>query len=170
MIEEDNKSGKIVFEAIQNMNSVFDSIGFHFHHALLNHSRLVFSKAGYEVLKNTGFVIIRNESLRKEIINLYENTYIDLSVEQVWGHTIEPDNDAYVVEHFYMYEGGSWIPKDFNEVARSDYFYGLINVADRQRFYYGKLYNETLLETQRVLQLIRDELSSYEKIIFWSIL
>ncbi len=158
MISEDNRSGRVILDALKNKNSNVDSIGLHFHHALLNHARLVFSKAGYEALKNTGFDIIRNESLRKEIINLYENTYIDLSVEQVWGQTVEPDNDMYVVENFFMYEGGSWLPKNFEKVSQSDYFYGLVNVADRQRFYYGGLYNETLLETLRVLQLIKDEL------------
>ncbi len=153
-----DQSGQLIFEAIKDMNLDIDSIGFHFHRALMNNVRLVLSRSGYEAFKNIGFYIVRNEPLRKEIVNLYENTYTDLGIEQVWGQTVEPDNDKYIMEHFFMYEGGSWLPKNFNEVASSNYFYGLINVAERQRFYYGGLYEETLQDTKRVLQLIIKEL------------
>jgi len=159
LLQRDHRSGQIIFAILKSKNDKIDSIGFHFHQALMNNVRLVLTQAGYEALKNIGFDIIRNKSLKKEIINLFENTYTDLSVGQEWGEAVEPDNDKYIIEHFFMYEGASWIPKNFNEVADNDYFYGLINVADRQRVYYGRLYKETRQETQKALQLIKVELN-----------
>jgi type II secretory pathway pseudopilin PulG len=84
-IQKDNKSGQIVLAAIQNNEQTIDTLGQHFHWALVNHSNLALSKAGYESLKNIGFEILRNEILKKEIVNLYENTYLQLSKSQKWG-------------------------------------------------------------------------------------
>ena len=60
--------------------------------------------------------------------------------------------------HFIMYEDSSWMPRNFNEVAKDHYFYGLINIAEGQRNFYMREYKKMLVETKRVLQLIQDEL------------
>ncbi|WP_297695033.1 DUF6090 family protein [uncultured Eudoraea sp.] len=157
-IQRHNKSGQIIFAAIKNSDQTIDTLGRHFHWALMNHANLALSKAGYESLKNIGFEIIRNEILKKEIVNLHENTYIELSRMQKWGEEVRPDLDTYLIDHFIRYNNGNWMPRNFNEVAKDHYFYGLINIAEGQRNFYMREYKKMLVETKRVLQLIQDEL------------
>ncbi|MEP0134446.1 MAG: DUF6090 family protein [Eudoraea sp.] len=157
-IQKDNISGQIVLAAIQNNEQTVDTLGQHFHWALVNHSNLALSKAGYESLKNIGFEILRNEILKKEIVNLYENTYLQLSVSQQWGGELNPDTNNYLIDHFIRGEDASYMPVNFNELAKDQYFYGLINIAERQRSFYMGQYERALVETKRILQLIKDEL------------
>jgi len=157
-IQKDNKSGQIVLAAIQNNEQTVDTLGQHFHWALVNHSNLALSKAGYESLKNIGFEILRNEILKKEIVNLYENTYLQLSKSQQWGKEDRPDTNNYLIDRFIRYEGAGWIPVNFNELVKDQYFYGLINIAERQRDFYMRYYKRALVETKRVFELIKDEL------------
>ena len=162
IIQRHNKSGQIIFAAIKNSDRTIDTLGQHFHWALMNHANLALSKAGYESLKNIGFEIIRNEILKKEIVNLHENTYLELSRMQKWGEEVRPDLDTYFIDHFIRYEDSSWMPRNFNEVAKDHYVYGLINIAERQRNFYLGTFKKMIVETKRVLQLVQDELGEAE--------
>jgi hypothetical protein len=117
----------------------------------------------YETLKNIGFEIIRNEILKKEIVNLHENTYLQLSRNQKWGEEVRPDFDKYVIDHFISDGVRGWIPRNFNDVSKDHYFLGLIDIADQQRGYYEIRYKETLAETKRVFELIKDELGESDR-------
>ena len=158
-IQSANKSGQIIFAAIKNSNHTVDTLGKHFHEALLNHANLLLTIGAYEALKNIGFEIIRNETLKKEIINLHENTYLQLSRNQKWGEEVRPDFDKYVIDHFISNGVRGWIPRNFNEVSKDHYFFGLIDIAYQQREFYEIRYKETLVETKRVFELIKDELA-----------
>ena len=163
-IQSANKSGQIIFAAIKNSNHTVDTLGKHFHEALLNHANLLLTIGAYEALKNIGFEIIRNEILKKEIVNLHENTYLQLGRNQKWGEEIRPDFDKYVIDHFIMSnEENSWIPRNFNEMSKDHYFIGLVNIADRQRNFIEARYKETLVETKRVFELIKDELGESDR-------
>jgi hypothetical protein len=163
-IQDANKSGQIIFAAIKNSNHTVDTLGKHFHEALLNHANLLLTIGAYEALKNIGFEIIRNEILKKEIVNLHENTYLQLGRNQKWGEEIRPDFDKYVIDHFIMSnEENSWIPRNFNEMSKDHYFIGLVNIADRQRNFIEARYKETLVETKRVFELIKDELGESDR-------
>jgi hypothetical protein len=157
-IQSANKSGQIIFAAIKNSNHTVDTLGKHFHEALLNHANLLLTIGAYETLKNIGFEIIRNEILKKEIVNLHENTYLQLSRNQKWGEEVRPDFDKYVIDHFISDGVRGWIPRNFYEVSKDHYFFGLIDIADQQRGYYEIRYKEILVETKRVFELIKDEL------------
>lgn len=162
-IQYANKSGQIIFAAIKNSDQNVDTLRQHWHWALVNHANLSLSKAGYEPLKSIGFEIIRNEMLKKEIIKLHEKTYLDLRQQQQWGEEVRPDFDNHLRDLFIMTEGDSWLPRNFSEVAKDHYFYGLINVADQQRHFYERRYKRTLVQTKRVLQLIKDELEDSDE-------
>ena len=155
-----NRSGDIIFSVIKNKSNNSDTLWKHWHGALMNYGNLTLSNAGYESLKNVGFEIINNESLKEEIVNLYENTYLDLGKVQTWGNTIRPDWDNFIMEHFTKVLLGEMglKPRDFDFIVASNYFYGLVDLARGQRSFYGRYYKVSLEETQRVLQLINDEL------------
>jgi hypothetical protein len=159
-INEHNLSGTIIISGLDNRNLVVDTFSDHIHSALLNHSNLVLSEAGYESLKNVGFEIITNDELKKEIVLLHENTYLHLYRNQVWGAEVKPDLDKYLIDKFTRYQGREWIPRDFESLINDHYFHGLLNIASQQRGFYQRRYNETLVEIVRVLQLIKEELGS----------
>ena len=158
-IQDGNKSCQIILAAIKTSNHTVDTLGIHFHEALINHSNLLLTSGAYEALKNIGFEIIRNEILKKEIINLHENTYLQLGRNQKWGEEVRPDFDNYFIHHFTGNGDRAWIPRNYDEVLKDPYFLGLIDVANRQRNFIKKRYLETLVETKRVSELIKDELA-----------
>jgi len=161
-ISRRNRSGDIIFSVVMDKLNNSDTLWNHWHGALLNHANLTLSEAGYESLKNVGFDIVSNASLKEEIINLYEDTYLNLGRRQTWGNRIRPDWDSFIMEHFINVGAGKGglIPRDFDFIVNDNYFYGLIDVARGQRSYYGRHFDECLEETQRVLQLIKDELEN----------
>jgi hypothetical protein len=159
-----DQSGEIILSTIQNKNKQSDTLFAHWHAALLNHGNLMLSNSGYESLRNVGFDIIKDEILKEEIINLYENTYLNLGRRQIWGNTVRPDWDKFILEHFVRdpveVEKSGLVPRDYDFIVNSDYFYGLIDVAQGQRGFYKGNYEISLEETERVLELINSELES----------
>ena len=159
-IQRYNKSGEIILSVIENKIEETDTLSHHWNRALLNGSGKIITLAGYEGLKNVGFEIISNEVVKDAIINLYEDTYLlQLNIRQVWGTEIKPDLDKYINEHF------SWntitrarVPHDYNFIINDNYFNELVKTAALQRVFITNALNESLKESQSVLQLIKDEL------------
>ena len=77
---------------------------------------------------------------------------------------MRPAYDKFIVEHFInnVDENGKSefgkIPRNKNFLLDNHYYYGLIETAIGQRGFYSRNYQQTLDVTQRVLQLIKDEL------------
>jgi hypothetical protein len=68
-------SSQVILDAIENKLPYQDSLARHFGWALSFEDPGPLSKAGYESFKNLGTDILRNKSLKKEIIYLFEDTY-----------------------------------------------------------------------------------------------
>ncbi|WP_019669899.1 DUF6090 family protein [Eudoraea adriatica] len=155
-----SKSGEIILSIIENKREETDTLRQHWNPALINGSGEIITIAGYEALKNVGFEIISNAVVKDEIINLYEDTYLlQLNLRQNWGTEVKPDLDKYITEHF------SWniisrerVPHDYHFIINDNYFIGLIKTAALQRAFITNALNKSLKESQRVLQLIKDEL------------
>ena len=163
-IQRYSKSGKIILSIIENKTEETETLHQHWNRALINGSGEIITLAGYEGLKNVGFEIISNEVMKDAIINLYEDTYLlQLNHRQGWGTEVKPNLDKYITEHF------SWntisrerVPYDYHFIINDNYFIGLVKTAALQRVYITNALNESLKESQRVLQLIKDELDESE--------
>ena len=136
-IERHNRAGDIILSAIQNETQDYNTLGGHWHRALLNDANFDLTYAGYEGLKNVGFSIIENDLLKQDIINLYEDTYVALKSHQVWGLEFRPDLDKKIIEHF------SWdtktierTPRDYQSLLKNNYFIALIEIAALQRIHF----------------------------------
>ena len=115
--------------------------------------------AGYGGLKNVGFSIVENDLIKQDIINLYEDTYVALTSRQVWGSEFRPDMDKQIIEHFsWNIKTRERIPRDHQSLLDNNYFIALIEIAALQRGYINQVVEESLQESQRVLQLIKGEL------------
>ena len=82
--------------------------------------------APFEALKSRGFDLISDESLRIELIELYDDLY-ERAVRNVLQDTesVHETIRPYLMEHFLRDPSDSWIPKDLDDVRASGYLANL---------------------------------------------
>ena len=123
-------------------------------------SNFVFSEVGYETLVNTGIDLVQNDSLKSEIVTLFEESYPRMiHVFTNWGKTDLEEN--YFDQNFLPISTGSgliWKPFDFDVQMNDPYFLSIIHKSKIQRKFYARQMHPTLRVSERVLQLIKDEL------------
>jgi len=167
-IKRRNRSGELIYQLVKNGNTNELITPEDWHRALLNGGNLILSQEGYESLKNNGFDIIINADLKKEIVFLFENVHLDLLSQLQWGSSVRATWDKFIHEHFYINndeEGNpifGMIPRDYKKVIKNHYYFGLIDVSRGHRSFYTERYAKVLKHSQRVLQLIKDELDESE--------
>ena len=160
-MSEWQNSSLIIIDVIENRRPYHDSLGRHFHRSERGFgSADKLSYAGYEALKNVGFDIISNRSLKKGILNLFESSYtnlIDLD-NQFDG------NDVYHAEVldrlFYKDRSGNSIPHDYSELFNDKSYFALITRLSRQRDRISDMTIGCLNETRQISQLIEKELNN----------
>ncbi len=155
------KIGNIFISALENNLSYQDSMEEHFHGALMNTSHLKLSSVSYEVIKNTGFEIVRNETLKKEMMKYFEEIQPRFHVELSWGNVDSADREKYIDEHFIQSGRGKkniYKPFDGNSLMEDNYFVALINKTDMQRSYFSEIMKDHLIQSQRLLKIIKEEL------------
>ncbi|TFG71955.1 MAG: hypothetical protein E4H26_11680, partial [Flavobacteriales bacterium] len=119
-------SSKIIIDLIDAKLTDHDSLGYHFSRGTNGYGGAdVISYVGYETLRNNGFNLITNKSLKDEIIKLFESTYRTLiSFDQ----TFVKDNSRYkevLSTLFYRDDRFLLKPFDFNSVLESPTYYSL---------------------------------------------
>ncbi len=163
-INDHSSSGELVHTYLKSRDDNLEISPEDWHWALMGHGNLTLSSSGYESLKSQGFDLLSNAQLKSQIINLFENIYPELVREQHWGKTVRPDYDKFIIEHFLINTGENGkskfgkIPRNKDFLLDNHYFRGLIETAIGQRGFYLGVYQYTMDETQKVLQLIKDEL------------
>ena len=160
-IDISNASSGIINTAINNNFEYRDTLDRHFLLAIQNVANFKMSQAGYESLKDSGLGIIRDNFLKNEIVYLFEHTYLLLDGRLIWGNSDNPEWNSYITEHFMSYRGGRK-PFEYDFIINDNYFKGLLSKAYSQRNFFNRFYTESFDESQRVLQLIKDELSEHE--------
>ena len=80
------RTQEIVLHAMEKKLPYADSMNIHFHVARRRGVVLfIMNRDGYEALKNTGFDILSNETLKNEIVYLFELIYRDLERTTDWA-------------------------------------------------------------------------------------
>lgn len=118
-----------------------------------------YSKIGYEYLKNAGFDIIINDSLKKEIILLFEDVYIRIDKASDWG---SDDNQPEYFDHHFLPIGTDnelyWRPFDWEVQMNDPYFRSIMYKVKAQREYYALIMERVIRESQPVYQYLNEEL------------
>lgn len=155
-----DQSSKIILAAIDNKLTYNDSLDKHFGWSLTVQdpgSQLSF--VGYESLKDVGIEIILDKQLKKEILNLFEETY------QVYFGRKDQSEQLYIEitklrqERFLRQPNFRFSPFDYEHLITDKYFYSWLLTTMDTRGWINAALEESLRETQRVLQLVRDELN-----------
>lgn len=162
-------SGKLVISAIKNKQPYSDSMAYHiFKASYLELVRNVggLSVGGYEFLKNQGFDLIQNHTLRKRIIALFEKSIpVYLSGVTMNQSKTDPSYDR-MKELFFPRIGKNgdvtWTPFDYDRLFENDYYYSVITGFDVIKSIHRDRTQDLIQETQALLELLNDELNKFE--------
>ena len=120
---------------------------------------VILTSSSFETLKSTGLDLIKSDTLRQEIINLFEVTYPYLMQEtkriedQVWPATVVPIFQI----HLRMKEG-RWFPNNYESMLKDEEFLNMwsFRLELRKNSTFSK--SRAVKETNEVIGMIQDEL------------
>ena len=159
-INEINKRTKIMIDIIEERKSYPDTLIHHFDLFMRSGSYLLkINTNGYESLKNIGFEILSSKVLKKEILSLFEISYPSYGQETEVVNAIWGSNPMWWQDYFYIRPSEpGLIPLDYSSLIEDKKFMTIVRDIDLGRH---RVLDQMILckaETQRVLQLIKDEL------------
>ena len=154
--KNDDESSVLIITVIEHKLNYNDTLDYHFTRSLFAKAIYSLSSVGYESMKNTGFHIVRNDQLKNEIINLFESTY---RKTKIFENSL-PDLSDFINKHFmHAPKGWSYKPFDFDDLVKDREFRSMINLIKASRGVIRWSYEESLKESQGIIQLIKDELN-----------
>jgi hypothetical protein len=156
-LDQLNRSAIIAINALDEKLPYVDSLGFHFHLSRIPKSPLSISQSGYEQFKNIGYDIITDDALRQEVINYFESTF-----PKWWTNYLEVNykNESFFDYHvpLFHYKTSTIEPIDIDLLYTDQYFMGWIKAYKGGRITLIQMEQNLIEESQKVLQLIKEEL------------
>jgi len=152
-----DRSSEIVLSSIYNSRPYVDTLARHFDMARVPKVELFLSQTGYEGYKDIGLHILTNKDLKGEVLTLFETTYPYILSDYKLVNAEYPDFENHVVQNF-IYADDKLEPVDYPKLLTDHYYISWIRAYKEGRKYLIKIERNLLTETQRVLQLIKDEL------------
>ena len=156
-----DSSSEIVISMLNGSTKFHDSIINHFDFSLrqISNSQRTVSIVGYQALSNEGFGIIRNTRLKNEIIKLFEESYHDLEnaiarVGQTYASVVDIQH-----EYFRRTPDTRLIPINPDELIGEVRIANWVQYIMSGRAYVIRYIDSSLIESENVINLIRDELS-----------
>lgn len=163
-----NKSSDIIIFSLQNNVSYSDSLNIHFQNARKPGTNLSLSSAGYESLKNIGYNIITSDTLRNNIVELFELTQKHLFEEMEYFESFQPDRQV-LVDRLFSYDEGKFdaqkpfdiplIPNDYVSLKDNTLYISMIKSVKVQRNIISVFLNSNLNESKKIIRLIKMELN-----------
>ena len=163
-----NTSSDIVINSLEQGSAYSDTMNKHFQDARKPGTNLSLSYAGYEGLKNVGYNIITSDTLRKNIIELFELTHKTLLEEMEYFESFQPDRQAHI-DRLFSYEHDKFnpnkpfnvpiYPNNYTALLQDPIYLPMIKSVTVQRNVIAVLLYNNLKETQRVISMIKNELN-----------
>lgn len=166
-----NTSSDIIIKFIESDLPYVDSLNIHFQHARKPGTNLSLSYAGYEGLKNVGFGIITSDSLRKNIVELFELTHKSLLEEMEYFESFQPERQAQI-DRLFSYDEHKFnldkpfdvplIPNNLNTLKSDPLFLPMIKSIKVQRNIISVMLYKNIKETERVIHLLKEDLNKQD--------
>ena len=100
-INKIDKSSDIVISVIRSKKPYSDTLDLHFFESTRSGGLLFpLSSEGYESLKNAGFDIIRSDSMKDKILELFEISYKRIKEKTQWSNERSRESDNYLFTIF----------------------------------------------------------------------
>ncbi len=160
VIFEFNNSSDVILSIIEKKNDYSDSLKTHFDNVrLLGTFGMFLPEDGYESLKNAGFDIIINSSIKREIQTLFEVTY-PTAINIIKGFENSNSSELDYINENFIFEPGAptLIPLDYENLLIDNYYLGLVIRKKRYRSWHFQLLDKCLNESQRIIEMIDKEL------------
>lgn len=165
--DADNQSADLIISVIDNNLSYSDSLNMHFYYALNPvDERAFLSYVGFESLKNVGFEIIRDDQIKKKIINLFEGVYRDLQAKYNRVNLTSTPNLSDYRDRNFLFQVDTvrdqigHMPWDFDHLIKDKYLKSWLLSTKGIRSWINSSLHQSLEETQSVLLLIKDFLKN----------
>jgi hypothetical protein len=140
----------------------------HFQDARKPGTNLSLSYAGYEGLKNIGFNIIASDTLRANIVELFELTQKALLEEMEYFESFQPDRQSHI-DRLFSYEHDKFdandpfnvpiIPNDYKSLINDPIYLPMIKSVTVQRNMISVMLHHNINETLKVIELIKNEIN-----------
>ncbi len=156
-VEELNKSGKIIFNFFEGKVTYHDSLDNHFRLGRRNGvMQGIISLEGYENYKNAGLYIILSDAIKTNVLHLFEVEYPHLEAYRqllVVAYNRSSEYEMIRIQYFRMNK-----PINIANLLKSNEMYEMYTEANSMRSILLEELNKALDKTERVLQLIKEEI------------
>ena len=121
---------------------------------------LSLNKALYEDLKSVGFGVIRDEKLRKQIINVFENNYKNFELQKESEEIINQVIRPYYLTNFVSIQFSKYAtPKNVKTLWEDSYYknilnYRLVTLQGNQKVNY----ENAITEIKKLLELLEQNI------------
>jgi len=161
MLDDFDRSSDIVLEALNQKIPYSDTLAKHFLSATRTGGLLFpLSSAGYESLKNEGFNIIRSDSLKDQIMDLFEVSIKTVQARAQWTMDTGITAENYFATVFIHEPGEVMVPLNYDQLSMdSQIYFWLNNIKDTKRAFLKKSIIEFLNKSERLAQHIKRELN-----------
>lgn len=162
-IEQIDQSSDIVITTIQNKQPYSDTLDTHFFECTRSGGLLFpLSSEGYESLKNAGFDIIRSDSLKDRILELFEISYKTIKEKTQWTNERGLDFDQYVYTLFKGEIANRLTPLNYKQVLNDSRYFSLVIDMKTSRAWYVQDILNYLNKSEELIQIIRENMSGIE--------
>jgi hypothetical protein len=160
MLDDFDRSSDIVLEALSQKKPYSDTLAKHFLSATRTAGLLFpLSSAGYESLKNEGFNIILSDSLKDQIMDLFEVSIKTVQARAQWTMDTGVTAENYFATVFIHEPGERMVPLNYDQLSMdSQIYYWLNNIKDNKRAFLEESIIKFLNKSERLAQNIKREL------------
>jgi hypothetical protein len=122
-----------------------------------------YSDAAFQSLKTFGFDLIRSDSLRFELINLFDNEYehhknLNNAADLARYNAL---NNYY--DQYFSYEDNGIVPNDYYTVINDQTFYNKLTLRKDWKKYVVSICNSIMEQSKNLKSHIHDELKLINK-------
>ena len=158
-INKIDKSSDIVISVIRSKKPYSDTLDSHFFESPRSGGLLFpLSSEGYESLKNAGFDIIRSDSMKDKILELFEISYKRIKEKTQWSNERSRESDNYLFTIFKVELPSRFTPLNYNQILNDTRYLSLVVDMKSQRSWYTEDILDCLSQSEELIQLIKDEL------------
>ena len=120
---------------------------------------VILVSSAFQTLRSSGLELIQSDSLRIEIVNLFEVDYPKLMQEtrrledQLWPAVVVP-----LFQRHFRNERGIWIPNDYDSWLDDTEFFNMVSFRENLRYNSTNYKKTAMRQTISVINLIEREL------------
>lgn len=121
---------------------------------------VILVSSAFQTLKSSGLELIQSDSLRIEIVNLFEVDYPSLMQEtrrledQLWSSVVIP-----LFQKHFRNDNGGWIPNDYDSWLKDTEFFNMVSFRESLRESSTDYKKKAVEQTKNVISLIKKELT-----------